>query len=506
MDTVASVIDKLKGFGKATDDFIYGLFHRSQNASSRSNNPKHVSHNQQQNRAKRPQRLGNEITKICTREIYGILLHWKTLASVSASLKHLYTHCISSENKYDVVRKAALVSIGRRIACKIDILKRLQQEAFSDLMKLRDRQDKVERMLSFYKSSKGSPFQEPSTHIKGDIDVSGALLMIGNVSDQTCDALKRAGVRTGIHSRFTFETVLRQKDVLVAEFLASQIEQNHVSDISGSPLSLAKVFYTANVNDWFSAVAIPLGAQFRDFTIGTISSSQEKGLTDFSSFGPPLLNEQNGSAIGLTVKKSNVMASIGHFVSGIGRQPSSFGVNHCIGSFASVVCQLSRGIKLSLLGLHRVPKSSDQQGNYGALTVPVGIWRHHRAPAVSAEASTPPVGSDTVEVTPNGSVALMVESELDESTRVGGWLEMKKSNPKSLQWAIGLSDFPEDEFGWGLSLGGMIQGLTSWDHFQVEAYLKFNLGKRFSLQPGLVYMMDGTGQIPALMLRSTWSL
>ncbi|KAK6939320.1 hypothetical protein RJ641_028851 [Dillenia turbinata] len=423
MDPVASVVDKLKGFGKATDDFIYGLFHRS---SSRRDNP-------------------------------------------------------------------------------IDILKWLQREAFSDLLKLRDRQDKVERMLSFYKFSKGSPFQEPSTHIRGDIDVSGALLMVDNISDHTCNALNRAGVRTGIRSRFTFETVLRQKDILVAEFLASQIEQNHISDISGSPLSLVKVSYTAHVNDWFSTVVIPLGAQFRDFTVGTNSSFQEKGLTDFSSFGPPLLNEQNDSAIGLTVKKSNVMASVAHFVSGIGRQPSSFGVSHCIGTFAQVVCQLSSGTKLSLLGLHRVPKSSDQQGNY-ALTVPVCIWKHHRAPAASTESSAPPVGSDTVEVKPNGSVALMVESELDESTRIGGWLGMKNSDPRSLQWAISLSDFPEDELGWGLSLGGMIQGPTSWDHFQVEACLKFNLGKRFSLQPGLVYTMDGTAQIPALMLRSTWSI
>ena len=32
---------------------------------------------------------------------------------------------------------------------------------------------------------------------------------------------------------------------------------------------------------------------------------------------------------------------------------------------------------------------------------------------------------------------------------------------------------------------------TSWGHFQAEASLEVNLGKRFSLQPNFVYVMDG---------------
>lgn len=69
-----------------------------------------------------------------------------------------------------------------------------------------------------------------------------------------------------------------------------------------------------------------------------------------------------------------------------------------------------------------------------------------------------------------------------------------------------MSDSPNDDLGWGLSLGGLVQGPKNWDHFQVEAFLKMNLGTRFSLQPAFVYVMDGTTQFPAVMLRSSWSL
>lgn len=127
-------------------------------------------------------------------------------------------------------------------------------------MKIRDRQDKVERMLSFYKISKGSPFQEVSTHLRGEVDVLGAV-MFDHV-DQ--DAFQRAGIRNGIDSRFSFETTIRDKDTLKAEFMATA---NGKNDAFGSPLSLTKVRYEANVNDWFSLVATPMGARCRDIGV-----------------------------------------------------------------------------------------------------------------------------------------------------------------------------------------------------------------------------------------------
>ena len=218
------------------------------------------------------------------------------------------------------------------------------------------------------------------------------------------------------------------------------------------------------------------------------------------------MNQHNGSAIGLMVRKSNVVASLAQFVSGLGMHPGSVGFMRCFSTFGQVVFELSRSTKLSLLGIHQVPKISSQKVSLGALSMPIGIFKRHEIPETSSEASTPVIGTLTHENVSTGSIALTLESELDESTRIGGWLEMNSSNPKCLQWAVSMSDTPEDEFGWGLSLGGLIQGPIRWDNFQVETFLNFNFSKRFSLQPALVYVMDGSTQFPALMFRSSWSL
>uniref|UniRef100_M1CLR2 Uncharacterized protein n=2 Tax=Solanum tuberosum TaxID=4113 RepID=M1CLR2_SOLTU len=103
----------------------------------------------------------------------------------------------------------------------------------------------------------------------------------------------------------------------------------------------------------------------------------------------------------------------------------------------------------------------------------------------------------------DGSLAMTLESELDESTKIGGWVEIKRAN---LQWAVTMSDTSEDDFGWGLSLGGLLQGPRNMDHFQVESFLNFNVGKKCKLQPGLLYVIDGATQFPALMFRTSWSL
>jgi hypothetical protein len=161
---------------------------------------------------------------------------------------------------------------------QIQILKRLQREAFTDLMKLKDRQDKVERVLSFYKTSKGSPFQEASTHVRGEVDLLGALLVMDDVDEKNCDAFSRAGIRTGIDSRFTFETTINQKDTLAAEFVASQKGNGYLGDVSGQSLFLDKVSYKVNASDWLSMVAIPLGARCRDVAVTTLSSHQVQYL------------------------------------------------------------------------------------------------------------------------------------------------------------------------------------------------------------------------------------
>ncbi|KAK7283427.1 hypothetical protein RIF29_12937 [Crotalaria pallida] len=386
----------------------------------------------------------------------------------------------------------------------IEILKRLQREAFSDLMKLRDRQEKVERLLSFYKSSKDGPFQEDTTRVRGQVDFLGALLLMDSLSQQNLDAVIRSGIRTGVDSRFIFETTVGQKDTLALEFLAGQKGKEGGNDVFELPLSLAKLSYTANVNDWLSVTAIPIGAQCRD--VGSASNSFNqlgKGLTEFSSFGPPLLNLHSGSAIGITVKKTNVIASLAQSIAGLGAWSGSNTAESRSSTFGQLVCQFPRGTKLSLLGLHQVTLSSRQLRKFGALTIPI-LYSKHREDTEAVPEALPLIGTKTR--ISAGSIALVAESELDGFTKLGGWLEMNKLNPKSVQWAVTMSDVSDDSFGWGMSLGGMIGGSASRDHFQAESYLKFNMGNKFCLKPGLAYVMDGNSRIAALMLRSNWSL
>lgn len=100
----------------------------------------------------------------------------------------------------------------------------------------------------------------------------------------------------------------------------------------------------------------------------------------------------------------------------------------------------------------------------------------------------------------------MLESEIDEIPKIGGWIEMEKSNPKHLQWAVSLSDDSEDSLGWGMRVSGTIESPTNLDHFWVESYVKMNLGNRFSLKPGIAYITNGNAKVAAFMLRSNWSL
>ncbi|KAI3816979.1 hypothetical protein L1987_10765 [Smallanthus sonchifolius] len=332
----------------------------------------------------------------------------------------------------------------------IEILKRLQWEAFADIMKLRDRQDKVERLLSF-KSSKSSLFDETSTRVRGEIEALGLLLLIDRIDEDNREAIDRTGIKTGISSQFTFETTVREKDFVTAEFVAK-------GQLDG-PLSLAKVIYAANVNDWCSVVAVPLGAKCSDV-----------GLSSYSFTGPPLLNQHIGSGVSLTVKNYHSL------------------VKH----FRQVTCQLSWSTRVSLLGLNRTLKISRQNASLGPIAVPIGLIRHHKEPIEAGDGSF-------------GSTAMVLESDLDSSTGVGGWVELSNLDSRYLQWGASVSDLPEDDIGWGLRVGGSVNGSNVWDHYKIEAFSKVKIGEKFLLHPSLMYVKDGSTRFPALTMKSTWS-
>lgn len=203
------------------------------------------------------------------------------------------------------------------------------------------------------------------------------------------------------------------------------------------------------------------------------------------------------------MRKANVIASLAQCIAWLGMSSGSNTMENRSSTFGQLVCQFPRGTKLSLLGLHQVSLSSRQLRNFGALTIPIVLSKQHEATEVVPEA-LPLMGTKTQMSA--SSIALMVESELDGFTKIGGWLEMNKLNPKAVQWAVTMSDISDYSIGWGMSLSGMIGDSASRDHFQAESYLKFNLGNKFCLKPGVAYVMDGNSKIAALMLRSDWSL
>ncbi|CAI0435128.1 unnamed protein product, partial [Linum tenue] len=384
----------------------------------------------------------------------------------------------------------------------IEILKRLQRESFTDLMKLRERQDKLERTVSFQKIAKGNPFQNSGgTHVRGEIDALGAILLMGSNFDQFDhhDSLG-LGKNGGIRSKISFEAPIRENDKLVAEFGTGG---SNGGDILGSTtLCLSKLLFMSNIRDWLSATVMPVGAQFRHLGFTMDSSNQIKGLTELSAIGPPLMNEHSGSAIGFTVRKSNLVASFSSSLSGL-RKSDLYSSEHYFSTFGQIACQLPKGLKLSVSGVHKRPKSSRHFVNRGALTIPVAILNPH--PNAPHDPVFEPLETNLFELTPTGSIAVKLESQVDEDTRMEGWMQMNNSNGSSImQW--GLSRIDDSEDGWGISVGGERDnsGIRS-NRFGAEAYLKFNVGKKFCLKPGFACAGDGNSRICGLMFRSNWS-
>jgi hypothetical protein len=75
-------------------------------------------------------------------------------------------------------------------------------------MQLRERQERVEKVLSLFKATKIGPFAEESTQVKGIINAAGSLARDTSETD------------AGISSRFVFQTNVRKKDSLFAELVA----------------------------------------------------------------------------------------------------------------------------------------------------------------------------------------------------------------------------------------------------------------------------------------------
>jgi len=341
---------------------------------------------------------------------------------------------------------------------QVDIWKRLQRQAFYDIMQLRERQEKVERVLSLFKASKVGPFAEESTQVKGVINVAGSL------SRESSEA------ESGISSRFVFQTTVRKKDSLFAELVTDHRYMSQENDQIGSPLVLSKVLYLSNINDSLSVAAVPIGAKCDDFSDDP-NLREEHWLASLrSSLRPPLLIKSHKYAGGLILRSKNFAVSLAELISVAGQTLNAPGeASRVFTEFGQFSYQMPDDIKLTLSA----------------------AWH---GPSVIPRKRKPAAGG-----------CIDVELKFDEGSRIGAWIEInRKSNPRSLRWALTLSDTPEDELGWGLSLRRGTDAKPQ--RFQVEGYLNLHLSKKAAVQPGIVLNMDGRRCTPALVFHSSWSL
>ncbi|GJM97416.1 hypothetical protein PR202_ga14341 [Eleusine coracana subsp. coracana] len=339
----------------------------------------------------------------------------------------------------------------------IDILKRLQREAFHDIMQLRERQEKVEKVISLFKATKTGPFAEESTRVKGVISATGSLTRDGSEAD------------SGISSQFVFQTTVRKKDSLFAELVADHRYMYQDDDHIGSPLVLSKVMYLSNISDSFSVAAVPVGARCYDFSTDPNLREEHLLASLRSSLRPPLLMKSHKCGAGLILRSKDFAALLGELISGSGRRVNAGGASRVFTGFGQMSYQMADDIKMTISA----------------------AWH---GPCLIPRTRKPTSGG-----------CIDFELKVDEDSRIGAWIEVNKtSNSRSLRWALTVSDTPEDDLGWGMSLRRSTEAKPQ--RFQVEGFLNLHLGKKAAVQPGIVFNVDGGRCTPALVFRSSWSL
>lgn len=445
----------------------------------------------------------------------------------------------------------------------VEALRRLQREVFSDLLKIRGKLEKIEQSIQMRQSNRmGNLPGVGRTHLKGEVKAGTAFVLLEDSNSRHSRAsLEQAGMQTGLDVRFTFETPFREKDLLITQCVAGQGSSVGDGRALGGPLTLGKVLYVAHVNDNVSISFVPLGAQGKDVT-EIISPLQDQGLTAFSSNGPALFNNCQGSAVGATVNSSNFAFSLAQYLSGWGNHMSASGPAatesdpFCLSTLGQILFQPSEHIIFSLSGLNRYwpsPPLPSSMGLHwsemGPLVIPrIRSLRTSRSTVTSqASMSTsvshassvgsnwvPDYCNDAVESkgTALQSVAIAGEVDMGENISFGGWLQMERGDwlqdPEkgNIQWALNLAKTTGSVVNWGASIGGCRPDFwsTTTDEqeaypgylggigesyepqLHLEAFLKINCGGGFTLQPGMLYVMNKHSHTPAFMVRSSWSL
>ncbi|CAD6205194.1 unnamed protein product [Miscanthus lutarioriparius] len=403
-----------------------------------------------------------------------------------------------------------------------DIMKRIQRETFSDVMKFKEKHDQIEHILSLYKTGKGFEFLDLPIQVKIALDAVGALFLVdGTEFEQAKATLDKVGRRTGLSSRFVFESKTRGKDTIAAE-LSTQLG---AGDHLGRPVELTRLQYSARINKWLWMTLVPFGARCNNFLH---SPSMIQNLRSQASFdGPPSFFDQHNCGAGLRIEGSKFTASFSELIFGSGGLDSGGGGTNRMTTFGQVSCKPANDVKLSLSGIWQVHSLSPLFNNLGILAIPLGSLKpgnptvsgtgEHTELSVKFNNQTGASATSHTVVAVRGaspavqlpqSMALMVDCELYQTLKTEGWFQMERSIHGPVRWGFSLSDIPDNELGWGVKVSGgtaeEMRRRNQLQHLELEGFLNFNLGKGARLQPGLVYAKMETKMTPALFLRSSW--
>lgn len=213
-----------------------------------------------------------------------------------------------------------------------------------------------------------------------------------------------------------------------------------------------------------------------------------------------MYTEPQSCGIGFIAKESNLAASLAGLVSSAGAD--SFAGHLHLSTFWQVAYTPSEESRLTMSGIWKAPVSSQLLKLAPFATLEGALSR-----TIIADSHWEGCSSAATRLAPDcmaaSSVVLILGSQFDESTNLDCWVEMQKSSPGQLKWGVSLTDAPpHDELGWGLKVGGQLEGQFS--RYWAEGFLNINFGKKAVLQPGILYTVNGQSQASAMLLRSSW--
>ncbi|KAH9320344.1 hypothetical protein KI387_043940 [Taxus chinensis] len=242
--------------------------------------------------------------------------------------------------------------------------------------------------------------------------------------------VEQARMKTGTEVKFTFETFFRERDLLVTECIAGQ---GCISDgdVLGGMLTLGKILYSANINDYLSLSVVPLGAKGKDTTT-ILNPLQGQALTGFFATGPDLFQHCQGTALGATIKGPNLAFSLGKYLSGWGGHSSGSLHGFSDAEASPLLFQPSEGMKFARSCLNRywpsIPLPSSrilQWSEIGPLIFSNIHLKGSKSWGSSSNTSFSQHPSSSLNSISKGistqSVSFSVDAEFSEGLQIGGW-------------------------------------------------------------------------------------